>query len=184
MIDAPFVAIDFETADEGPDSACAVALVRVEDGRLGPTFRRLIRPPRPEIRFTWVHGLTWAHVAGKPPFAGVWPEAAPLLRGAAFLAAHNAPFDRRVLEACCTAADLAPPPLPFVCTVRLARAAFGIFPTRLPDVCSRLGIPLVHHDPASDAEACARIVTAAREIAVGRAALARLLDLTGSGGGG
>jgi DNA polymerase III subunit epsilon len=181
VIDAPFVAIDFETADEQPDSACAVALVRVEGGRIGPVFRRLIRPPRPEIRFTWVHGITWEHVAGEPTFATVWPEAAALLHGAAFLAAHYAPFDRRVLEACCAEAGFERPALPFVCTVRLARAAFGIYPTRLPDVCARLGIPLVHHDPASDAEACARIVAAAREVGPGRTALARLLEPANTG---
>jgi DNA polymerase-3 subunit epsilon len=32
----------------------------------------------------------------------------------------------------------------------------------LPNVCSYLGIPLDHHNAASDAEACARIVLAAR----------------------
>ncbi|MBN1337122.1 MAG: exonuclease [Deltaproteobacteria bacterium] len=184
MTDDPFVAIDFETADEGPDSACAVALVRVEDGRLRPVFRRLVRPPRSVFRFTWVHGITWDQVVDQPTFASVWQEAQPMLDGAAFLAAHNAPFDRQVLLACCAAAGLAPPRLPFLCTVRLARAAFGIFPTRLPDVCGRLGIPLVHHDPASDAEACANIVTAARRCEDGRAALARLLapiDRSGEG---
>jgi DNA polymerase-3 subunit epsilon len=45
--------------------------------------------------------------------------------------------------------------------VRLARRVWGIYPTRLSDVCRRLGIPLRHHDAASDAEACARIVIAA-----------------------
>ena len=39
--------------------------------------------------------------------------------------------------------------------------AMGIRPTKLPDVCRRLGIPLLHHDAASDATACARIVLAA-----------------------
>ncbi|MFA5187667.1 MAG: exonuclease, partial [Patescibacteria group bacterium] len=36
-------------------------------------------------------------------------------------------------------------------------------PTKLPDVCRRLKIPLNHHDAASDAEACARIVMAAMQ---------------------
>jgi DNA polymerase-3 subunit epsilon len=44
----------------------------------------------------------------------------------------------------------------------MARAAFGIYPTRLDCVCQALGIPLVHHKAESDAEACARIVLAAR----------------------
>ena len=43
----------------------------------------------------------------------------------------------------------------------LARRHLGIYPTTLPDVCRRLRIPLRHHDPLSDAEACARIVIAA-----------------------
>ena len=158
-----FVAIDFETADYGPDSACAVALVRVEDGRIAERVCRLIRPPRREFVFSYIHGITWTDVAGEPTFGEVWPGLACLLTGAQFLAAHNAPFDAGVLRACCAASGLRPPRLGFECTVRLARAVWGIFPTKLPDVCRHLRIPLKHHDPASDAEACARIVIAARE---------------------
>jgi len=50
----------------------------------------------------------------------------------------------------------------FVCTVRLARRVWNLHPARLPDVCRHLGIPLRHHDPLSDATACAKIVLAAR----------------------
>jgi DNA polymerase-3 subunit epsilon len=75
--------------------------------------------------------------------------------------AHNAPFDRAVLRACCAAHGLEMPAVPFVCTVRLARSAWAIRPTRLPDVCGRLGIALRHHDPLSDAMACARIAATA-----------------------
>ena len=83
------------------------------------------------------------------------------------MAAHHAPFDRSVLAACCAAAELTPPDLPFRCTVRIARAAWRLFPTRLPDVCRFLGIPLRHHDALSDAEACARIVVAAEAVQAG-----------------
>ena len=41
----PFVALDFETADHGSDSACQVGLVRVEDARVVRRESRLIRPP-------------------------------------------------------------------------------------------------------------------------------------------
>lgn len=160
-LDRPFVAIDFETADPLPDSACAVALVRVEEGEIRDRFETLIRPPRPEVHFTHIHGLRWEDLQDAPNFAAVWPAMREFLEGAAFLAAHNAGFDRGVLEACCRAAGFEPPDLPFVCTVRLARAIWGLFPTRLPDVCRFLGIPLRHHQALSDAEACARIVLAA-----------------------
>lgn len=157
----PFVAIDFETADHGPDSACAVGLARVEGGRVVRTAVRLIRPPRPRVLFAHVHGLTWNRLKDAAPFAAVWPELADVLDDAAALVAHNAPFDRRVLAACCAAAGLAAPALPFVCTVQLARRTWGQRPNDLPSVCRRLGIGLRHHDAGSDAEAAARIAIAA-----------------------
>jgi len=156
-----FAAIDFETADHGPDSACAVGLVRVEGLEVVARATLWIRPPRPRVLFTHVHGLTWTMVKDAPPFADAWPLLAPLLEGASVLAAHNAPFDRRVLAACCAAAGLAAPALPFLCTVQLARRTWKQKPNDLPSVCRRLGIELSHHDPASDAHACARIVIAA-----------------------
>ena len=169
-----FVALDFETADHGPDSACAVGLVRVEGGRIVHREAVRLRPPRPAVLFTRVHGLTWAMLRDAPPFAEAWPRLAPLLDGAAFLAAHNAPFDRRVLAACCAAAGHAVPALPFVCTVQLARRRWGQRPNSLPAVCRRLGIGLDHHDAGSDAEACARIVLAAAGLAEGSPSAARM----------
>ena len=160
--DTAFVAIDFETADYGADSACALALVRVEGVRIVARDLFMIRPPRARFAFTHIHGITWAHVRGERPFGELWPEIEARLAGAAFLAAHNAPFDRGVLAACCAAAGHAPPALDFLCTVRLARRAWSLARANLPAVCAHLGIALNHHDPASDAEACARIVIAAR----------------------
>jgi len=159
--DQAFVAIDFETADHGPDSACAVGLVRVERLKVVAREAVLIRPPRRRILFTHVHGITWPMVEAEPAFAELWPRLAPMLDGAAFLAAHNAGFDRRVLAACCGAAGLSAPELPFVCTVQVSRKRWGLKPNDLASVCRRLGIGLIHHDAGSDAEACARILIAA-----------------------
>jgi DNA polymerase-3 subunit epsilon len=159
--DGTFVAIDFETADYGPDSACAVGLVRVESLKVVHRESLRIRPPRHRMLFTHVHGITWEMVKDAPSFADAWPCLAPLLDGASAVVAHNASFDRRVLAACCQAAGLGVPALPFLCTVQLARRTWRLKPNDLPSVCRRLGIGLVHHDPLSDAEACARIVIAA-----------------------
>lgn len=156
-----FVAIDFETADPGADSACAIGLVKVDGGKIVEKHVRLIKPPRKLFHFTRIHGIQWSDVAAKLTFGQLWPSLEPILRGAEFLAAHNASFDRRVLAACCAAAGLEMPPLPFVCTVKLARSTWGIRPTKLSDVCSHLDIELNHHEALSDAYACARIVLAA-----------------------
>lgn len=96
-----FVAIDFETADHEPDSACSVALVRVEGGRIVGREHRLIRPPRRTFHFTYLHGIDWCHVKDAPLFDALWPEVAGILEGAEFLAAHHAVFDERVLRTCC-----------------------------------------------------------------------------------
>ena len=164
--DGTFVAIDFETADYEPDSACAVGLVRVEAMTVVRRETLLIRPPRPRFLFTHIHGITWEMVKDAARFAEAWHRLSPLLDGASVLVAHNAPFDRRVLAACCAAGGLRVPDLPFLCTVQLARRHWRLKPNDLPSVCRRLGIGLVHHDPGSDAEACARIVIAASNGAV------------------
>jgi len=156
-----FAAIDFETADTGADSACAVGVVRVQGGRITQRWHRLIRPPRRNFLFTYIHGITWPQVCAEPTFAQLWPEVEAVIGDVDFLAAHNARFDRRVLETCCQAAGLTAPARHYVCTVELARRTWSIFPTQLPAVCLRLGIELDHHQALSDAEACARIVLAA-----------------------
>ncbi len=152
-----FAAIDFETADRRPDSACAVGAVLVRQGRIAGRYQQLIRPPRRSFEFTYVHGLTWADVRDSPAFGDMWPDLRKFLDAAGFLVAHNAGFDRSVLEACCAAANVAPPELAFRCTVQMARRSWNLPSASLPAVCRHLGIPLNHHDALSDAEACARI---------------------------
>lgn len=163
MRNSDFVALDFETACHRRDSACAVALVRVEKSRITERIFHLIRPPQRKFIFTHIHGITWNDVALEKTFAELWPALRPILKGVDFIAAHNAPFDRSVLLACCETYRLKPPDLPFVCTVRLAREIWNLHPTTLPDVCCHLGIQLNHHDAGSDAHACAQIVLASQK---------------------
>jgi len=158
-----FAAIDFETANSSPDSACAVGIVRVHGATIHRAAHYLIRPPTREFRFSHVHGITYRQVRSEATFEDVWRRCLPLLRGCRFLAAHNAPFDRSVLDRSCRRYGGVPPSIPFVCTMQLARRVWDLYPTRLPDVCRRLRIPLRHHDPLSDARACAQIVMKAIE---------------------
>lgn len=160
-----FVAIDFETADAKRDSACAVGLTKVQDGKIVDQLYGLLRPPRRRFSSFCVriHGIHWHDVKNAPTFGEFWIQHAHFLEGVDFLAAHNASFDRSVLANCCTLAGLPSPALPFVCTVDLARNQWNLRPTKLPDVCNFLGLSLSHHHAGSDAEACARIVMAAVE---------------------
>jgi DNA polymerase III subunit epsilon len=151
------VAIDFETADCSADSACAIGIVSIEKGKISKKGYRLIRPPRRQFVFSCLHGISWADVEAQPTFIEVWDHFASFWKDADYFLAHNAPFDRNVLTVCCSAADRRPPRVPFICTVRVARSHWNIRPTNLPTVCTQLGIPLKHHDAASDASACASI---------------------------
>ena len=157
-----FVAIDFETANYSPDSACAIGLVVVKGHRIARREHYLIRPRDRQFVFTYLHGIAWEDVRDAPTFAELWPTLREIIADADFLAAHNASFDRRVLYSCCETHCLPQPAHSFVCTVRLARAVWRVYPTKLPDVCRHLNIPLKHHQADSDAEACGRIVIAAR----------------------
>ncbi len=95
-----FVALDFETADHHPDSACAIGAVRIEDRGIVARFEALVRPPRRKVHFTFVHGLTWQQLERAAPFAGAWPRCAPLFDGVEAIVAHG----HRSIALCCSPA--------------------------------------------------------------------------------
>ncbi len=161
-----FAAIDFETADFGRDSACAVAIVIAENGKIVKKVCSLVRPPRRDFVFSYLHGITWQDVAKKPTFKELWPELKNLFVDVDFIAAHNASFDRSVLHACCDMHGHKPPLDKYVCTMKLARRLWDIRPTKLSDVCRHFDIQLTHHEAESDALACANIVLKAAETGV------------------
>ena len=54
-----FAAIDFETATSERTSACAIGYVIFNKTKIIKKVSHLIRPPKPEVHFTDIHGLTW-----------------------------------------------------------------------------------------------------------------------------
>lgn len=157
------LALDFETANERRDSACAVGLAWIADGRVVRRKSHLIRPP--EMRFSpgniRVHGILPANVADAPDFAtAMAPYLEDLRRG--LILAHNASFDIGVLRAGLVRAGLPVPDFSYLCTVQVARR---VFPAPegcgLGKVARRLGIRFEHHDAGEDAYACAEIALAA-----------------------
>lgn len=157
------IALDFETANSNPTSACQLALVRLDDYAVTGSQAWYIRTPDEHFQFTWLHGISWDTVKDCPSMAGLWPELEPWLAGADYLAAHNASFDRRVMDATCQHHGLPAPRQPYIDTVQVARRVFNIFPTKLNMVCERLGIGLNHHEALSDANACAQILVQAHQ---------------------
>ncbi len=157
-----FAAIDFETANYNRDSACAVSCVVAEGGKIVKKVTSFLRPPSRDFVFTYIHGISWNDVAAQPTFHEFWPTLKGLITEVDFIAAHNASFDRGVLRACCERGSISSPEVKYVCTMKLARQLWGLYPTKLPDVCRHFRIPLKHHDASSDALACAKIVLKAK----------------------
>lgn len=152
-----FVALDFETSGYYPASACAIGLTRVENLEIRDSYYSLIKPLSSAIKFTHIHGLTWADLKDQRNFPAVWPEIREFIGGADFLVAHNAPFDRNVLHNCCDFFHIERPRQDFLCTLKGARRKFPLKRKSLNTVCEFLDIPLHHHRADSDARACAHI---------------------------
>ncbi len=159
-----FCAIDFETACPQRASACAVALVKVRDGKLVDQYYTLIKPPYGmEIlpNFTSIHGIRVRDVAYSPTFADAWPLMRDFI-GSDYLVAHNSSFDKSVLKYCLAYYDIDFPLPSFSCTVQCARKAWPMLMNHKLDTVSRyLGIQLKHHEALSDSLACAKIYLAA-----------------------
>lgn len=159
-----FAAIDFETANAKRASACAVGIVRVDNDKITGRLYHRIKPPRAfaEVTLQWVHGLTPEDLEDAPTWRTLWPTVRHFLKGIEAFAAHNASFDRSVLLAACGNYGITAPDHLWLDTVMLARQRWHIHPTKLNRVCAELGIPLDHHNAASDAEAVAQIILAAK----------------------
>lgn len=168
-----FVAIDFETANAGRDSACSVALVKVKNGKLYDSFYTLIRPP--EMRFDqrniMVHGILPEDVRYSPTFADIYPELRERLAGKVIIA-HNAPFDMSVLRACIDTYHLPKMKFQYFCTVQMARRVWPqLMNHRLDTLANYFQIEFAHHNAMDDARTCAYLtILAGREMACDRLA--------------
>lgn len=157
-----FTAIDFETANSSPASACQVGLVRVRGGEVVAQTGWLIRPPAGHDDFQeWnvrIHGIRPEDVRD----ADTWTDQIDRLcafAGADVLVAHNAGFDLNVLRRACEATGLAAPPYRSLCSLAVARKTYRLESYRLPKAAEAAGFgDFPHHDALADARACAQIV--------------------------
>lgn len=160
------VAIDFETANHSPLSACALGLAVFENRELVASPYWLIKPPRDHGWFLeeWtedIHGISWSDVRDQPEFGSIAAEVLGHLEAADLVIAHNARFDLRVLHALLKHFQLSPPGIRHECTLELARQAWPGLPNhRLSTLAAHLGIDLNHHHAQSDAIAAGRVMLA------------------------
>ena len=162
-----FIAIDFETANNNPESACALGIVQIENGI--NVFQKLflIKPPK-NTEFNPVNikinHITPDAVKNEPTFDHIWPEIKSLFETNPVIA-HNASFDMNVLTGLFKYYHIPKPNLKYFCTLEIARKTWpGLDSYSLGKLSRHLNIKLDHHNSLSDAQACAQIMLQALEI--------------------
>ncbi|GAA3339897.1 hypothetical protein GCM10017714_17440 [Curtobacterium pusillum] len=157
-----FTAIDFETANSSPASACSVGLVKVRAGKVVERASWFIRPPLGHDAFlewnTRIHGIVESDVQHAKGWAEQYPDIVAFADGDV-LVAHNARFDMGVIAGGCSATGVELAEHHSMCSLQVARKTYTLDSYRLPMAARAAGFEgFQHHDAAADAEACAAIV--------------------------
>lgn len=175
-----YVTIDFETANGESNSACSVAIVVIQNGRMVDSYSTLIKPPKMyfEPGNIEIHHITPEMVENAPTFDKVWPEMFKYLRNQVVLA-HNANFDMKVLRESLSYYKIPFPIFSQLCTVQLARKVWPNLPNhKLNTMGDFFRIKFTHHDALDDAKVCAKIpLVAAKTLGVDN--MMDLLNKTG-----
>lgn len=159
-----FTAIDFETANYKRTSACQIGIVVVENGKITEEFSSYIKP-EPGYFLDYftddIHGIDEETVANAPTFPELWEKIASFIENTPLLVAHNAPFDKGVLNTCLKYHNIKASIPEFFCTVKGSRKKLpNLGNHKLSTVCDYYGIPLNHHEALSDARGAAGIALA------------------------
>lgn len=94
-----FVAIDFETANANPNSACSIGMAMVKDKIIVDTFYTLIQPPgnKYDAKNVTVHGIKPTDTMLSSPFIHIAPKVFEIIEASQFVIAHYSKFDMGVL---------------------------------------------------------------------------------------
>ena len=156
-----YIAIDFETAAQTKDSACAIGLVRFnQDGEVLDRYYSLIRPK--SLVFdpvcTAVHHLDPIDIANAPTLPEIWNDIRSFIGTGMPLVAHNAPFDMYVLKASAESWGLGGIEVDYYDTLTLSRKIWPGLPSyRLTSLASDLGWTYDAHMALDDALICGRL---------------------------
>lgn len=150
------IVLDVETANSNRHSICQIGIVTVfADG--SKTRDGYYVDPKEEFTLTYIHNISAKDVRGCPTFAKVYNDLFRLTHKR-IVVAHS-DFDAQALRAACRKIGVDPLDCAWVDSVAIARKAWPRFPNhKLKTLCSRLGIPLKHHDALEDAYSTAVMV--------------------------
>ena len=155
-----YVAIDFETASTGKDSACSVGLVRMGwDGSVISEFYSLIWPKVPVFDpFCFqIHHLDPLDILSAPTMADIWDGMSAFI-GDLPLVAHNAQFDISVLRGTLESWGIEPLHNEYYCTLSLSRRLWKGRPSyKLSSLASAFGWEYDAHNALADSEICGRL---------------------------
>ena len=164
MFEKPIVMLDFETTGLSPDMGSRiteVAALRIVGDEIVDRFVSLVncnvRIPADIIQLT---GITQAMVDAAPPANHVVPELIKFI-GRDSLAAHNASFDAKFLQAEGARLRLVPDYEHLICSVKLSRRIFPGLPSyNLSALAKSLGIQFrgSAHRAEADAEVSANLL--------------------------
>lgn len=152
-------AIDFETANKNPNSAISLGITMIESGKITEEKHWLIKPPRLVFNedFIALHGIKPEDVRDQPNFKEIYSEILPYLQNTV-LAAHNAPFDKNVLNATAKHYEINLPRSKWICSLDYSRKNFPHLKNhKLSTVAQHIDFKLDHHNASSDARCCAEI---------------------------
>lgn len=159
-----FLALDFETANDQPISACELGIAVVRNYKVVESHSWLIRPPKMEFAAfnTRLHGISEEDVKEERTFRELWAELKEFFDGE-LLVAHNAAFDMQVLRSLLLYYRIQFKPMPFTCSIKLSKKVWKNELERygLSTMTKFFGIELDHHRAESDAIACAQIASRA-----------------------
>ncbi|MBQ2138834.1 MAG: 3'-5' exonuclease [Erysipelotrichaceae bacterium] len=154
------VALDFETANASPASACSLGIAIYEEGEIVDNFEWYFKP---HFRYnfftnTHIHGIAKQDVEDEYEFVYYYDELSQILKDA-LIVAHNAMFDIGVLNAECDIYGLDHFLNPYIDTVTVSRKVYPeLYNHKLNTVCEYLSIDLSHHNGKSDAMGCLMIL--------------------------
>ena len=161
------LAIDFETANSHPASACSIGYCLWDEGEVVDSQEILIRPHPLHGTFQYwnirIHGITPDMVEFSEEWPMVFLQIKDLFKDS-IVVAHNAPFDIGVLRALNQLYRIDMDDFVYLDTVTISRLINpGLVNHRLNTVCEYLNVDLNHHHAQSDSFGCMAIMEEAME---------------------